>query len=150
MFARPIFFLILNHNLIGRRSHLCGYDLNLTYPQTSRFPTLNVKFATDPNSPFHPSQGLTNMDLSRSLRKVVAQHWVEKNTSPPANLDKRELEVVEKRRMEIKRDLTGRPNNTIDPYYGCFLYEFMIDYANNFTFPWSEFPFLSSSSLLTD
>jgi carboxypeptidase D len=38
-----------------------------------------------------------------------------------------------------KRDLSGRANGTIDPYYGCDLYDEMIDYAVNFTIPWSEF-----------
>lgn len=36
-----------------------------------------------------------------------------------------------------KRDLTGRANGTIDPWYGCFLFEELEDYALNFTFPWS-------------
>jgi carboxypeptidase D len=32
-----------------------------------------------------------------------------------------------------------RANGTIDPFYGCLLDE-LIDYAVNFTFPWSMFP----------
>ena len=37
-----------------------------------------------------------------------------------------------------KRDLTNRTNGTIDPYYQCDLYDEMIDYALNFSLPWSE------------
>lgn len=37
----------------------------------------------------------------------------------------------------MKRDLAGRANGTIDPWYGCFLYDAMIEYALNFTYPWS-------------
>jgi carboxypeptidase D len=35
-----------------------------------------------------------------------------------------------------KRDLAGRANGTIDPWYGCDVYDEMYDYAVNFTFPW--------------
>lgn len=41
-----------------------------------------------------------------------------------------------------KRDLTGRPNGTIDPFYLCDLYSEMVAYAVNFTFPWCTFPSL--------
>ena len=34
------------------------------------------------------------------------------------------------------RSLADRANGTIDPWYGCDLYDEMIDYAVNFTFPW--------------
>ena len=37
-----------------------------------------------------------------------------------------------------KRDLSGRANGTIDPFYGCFLLDELIDYAVNFTFPWCK------------
>lgn len=39
----------------------------------------------------------------------------------------------------LKRDLTGRPNGTLDPFYGCDTYDEMIDYALNFSAPWGEF-----------
>jgi carboxypeptidase D len=35
-----------------------------------------------------------------------------------------------------RRDLAGRANGTIDPWYGCDVYSEMLDYAINFTFPW--------------
>ena len=38
-----------------------------------------------------------------------------------------------------KRDLSGRANGTIDPWYGCFIYDEMIDYALNYTYPWGRF-----------
>ena len=37
-----------------------------------------------------------------------------------------------------KRDLSGRANGTIDEWYECYLYDEMMDYAINFTFPWSK------------
>ena len=41
-----------------------------------------------------------------------------------------------------KRDLTGRANGTIDPFYGCSLMDEVYDYALNFSFPWSTRIFL--------
>ena len=35
------------------------------------------------------------------------------------------------------RDLTGRPNGTIDPFYGCDLLGEAALYALNFSIPWS-------------
>ena len=47
-----------------------------------------------------------------------------------------------------KRDLSGRANGTIDPWYGCDLYDEMIDYALNFSLPWSTFQVLFRSCVL--
>ncbi|KAJ7453029.1 Alpha/Beta hydrolase protein [Mycena galericulata] len=40
-------------------------------------------------------------------------------------------------RQQWKRDLAGRPNGTLDPWYGCFIWDEMYDYALNFSFPWT-------------
>ena len=41
-------------------------------------------------------------------------------------------------KQAAKRDLSLRANGTIDPWYGCFLFDEMVDYALNYTWPWSE------------
>ena len=46
----------------------------------------------------------------------------------------------EAKRTQWKRSLVGRPNGTLDPWYGCYLFDEMWDYALNFTFPWSTSP----------
>ena len=59
------------------------------------------------------------------------------------NLDTKRSDALERReeaRAQWKRDLTGRPNGTVDPWYGCDVWEEMWDYAFNSTFPWSEYP----------
>ena len=111
------------------RTHLCGYDLNLTYPQNGHFPTLNT--------PLFPE----NIELgqaveSRSRRK----NFVSRMASVIAQLETRGDKAFKQARSEgiWRRDLTGRANGTIDPWYDCFLFDEMVDYALNFTFPWSE------------
>ena len=47
-----------------------------------------------------------------------------------------------------KRDLSGRANGTIDPWYACFLALELRDYALNFSLPWSAFPFSFSFFLI--
>ncbi|KAM5545884.1 hypothetical protein V8D89_000010 [Ganoderma adspersum] len=39
---------------------------------------------------------------------------------------------------EWKRGLTNRANGTLDPWYGCNLFDEMWDYAFNFTYPWKN------------
>lgn len=38
----------------------------------------------------------------------------------------------------LKLHLNGRPNNTVDPYYGCYIWDELTDFALNYTYPWSE------------
>ena len=40
------------------------------------------------------------------------------------------------KRLQRKRDLSGRANGTLDPWYGCDVFDEMWEYAVNFTFPW--------------
>ncbi|PSR71877.1 hypothetical protein PHLCEN_2v12221 [Hermanssonia centrifuga] len=111
------------------QSHLCGYDLNLTYPQRGHFPTLNPQLPT-----------FTNSD--RAFKKSIVKEALKVDAQfARSNLKARGLELGSERlekRDQWKRELTGRPNGTIDPYYGCDLYDEMIDYALNFSLPWSE------------
>lgn len=56
------------------------------------------------------------------------------------------FERREENRREWKRDLSGRANGTIDPNYGCFLLDELIDYAVNFTFPWCKYRWLKENA----
>ncbi|KAK7018465.1 Alpha/beta-hydrolase [Favolaschia claudopus] len=106
------------------QTHLCGYDLNLTYPQNGHFPPLN-----DPS--FGSDFAIASARLSRkAFTKQIAR-------LSKANLSKRHSESQLAKRETWKRDLAGRPSGTIDPWYGCFLYFELMDYAVNFTFPWN-------------
>ena len=57
-----------------------------------------------------------------------------------AKLSKRDVTLLKHERIRAReawmRSLADRANGTIDPWYGCGLYDEMIDYAVNFTFPW--------------
>ncbi|KAJ6537847.1 alpha/beta-hydrolase [Mycena capillaripes] len=119
------------------QTHLCGFDLNLTYPQSGHFPTLNL---VGPTSNSVLSQSLFNPteDRARTLHASVSSRFAEVHGRDA--LSKRS-DLHQRRKAENqqwKRDLSGRANGTIDPFYGCFLLDELIDYAVNFTFPWSN------------
>lgn len=110
---------------LSARWHLCGYDLNLTYPQDGHFPSLN------PQLP----QGATKSKVTtkQALFAEARARYATLTAESPASLKKRSEEWLKE-----KRDLSGRANGTIDSWYGCLIYEEMIDYALNFSVPWSE------------
>ncbi|KAI0822442.1 alpha/beta-hydrolase [Trametes gibbosa] len=111
--------------------HLCGFDLNLTYPQVGTFPTLNLtsglRATLDASSSYSR--------VSTSLKDAIVAEYAERGrTASESDSVAEHL----RRRMEWKRDLSGRANGTIDPWYGCDVFDEMRDYALNFTFPWSN------------
>ena len=101
--------------------------MNLTYPQNGTIPTL----AEQPPTDHAAIQYLNERALARSgvWKKTLVQEAFKQRESDDRQNMKRE---------QWKRDLSGRPNGSIDPWYGCFLFQEMIDYAINFTFPWSK------------
>ncbi|KAJ7479835.1 alpha/beta-hydrolase [Mycena latifolia] len=115
-------------NYFKTQEHLCGYDLNFTYPQKGHFPTLR-----DPSS--GSSTQLAGKARSLSLNALAAHN---SRLSQVSGSDKRELTRREEQRQAWKRDLAGRPNGTLDPFYGCFIYFELHDYATNFSFPWNQ------------
>ena len=102
------------------RNHLCGFDLNFTYPQTGgHFPTLELPPVAD------------------SARAASSGQRYRKH------LSKSSLKALTKAADKAKRDgsLNRRAitlNGTIDPWYGCDLWSMMYEYAGDFSMPWSE------------
>ncbi|EIW58496.1 alpha/beta-hydrolase [Trametes versicolor FP-101664 SS1] len=130
------------------QEHLCGYDLNLTYPQDGHFPTLQliepsnptrtIEYARANSKPF--MKALTRLALGKSAHSVRA---IEERARLPRAETIAELVAPLQRRAEEhtgnqKRDLSLRANGTIDPWYGCFLFDEMVEYTINYTAPWSS------------
>ncbi|KAI0083861.1 Alpha/Beta hydrolase protein [Irpex rosettiformis] len=130
------------------QNHLCGYDFNLTYPQQGKFPPVH--------EPLRPTEGfraaaLINQPsalLKKRFRALV--HAVEapevgivKRDSIPTHAEmeardhRRRAWLARKNEQLHRRDLRGRANGTIDPWYGCFLTSELQDYALNFSMPWN-------------
>ena len=123
------------HCHVGR-THLCGLDLNLTYPQKGIIPSVPPPQTglARPNK----IEALTSRRPSRLVKHLVkALANDNAGNKKRDHLTTRELEVRESRRREWKRDLSGRANGTINPAYGCFLSDELEDYALNFSIPWS-------------
>lgn len=116
------------------RSHLCGYDLNLTYPQDGHFPTLELG---DTGSFTRKQRALKKTLIKDALRTdaLLARRTLEKRQLWAAGKPTRDVPES----SISRRDLTNRANGSIDPFYGCDLYDELIDYALNFSLPWSTF-----------
>ncbi|KAI0372398.1 alpha/beta-hydrolase [Pilatotrama ljubarskyi] len=120
-------------NYFREQHHLCGFDLNLIYPQNGTFPTLN------------PVKGLrqtlgsagANSQTVTSWKDAMVADYLARRRSGPVSADLGTCERLQ-RREDWKRDLSGRANGTIDPWYGCDVFDEMRDYALNFTFPWTN------------
>ncbi|KAF5358649.1 hypothetical protein D9758_007744 [Tetrapyrgos nigripes] len=145
--------------------HLCGYDVNLTYPQQGIIPSLLDPFMTTSVQNSLAIQQRFHSGFQKGATLSFANRLATPSSRRKRSLDPRERgmdllltrlhermferglhrletreakEIREVKREEWKRDLSGRANGTLDPFYGCFLFEEMVDYALNFTFPWNE------------
>jgi carboxypeptidase D len=115
--------------------HLCGYDVNVTYPQTGgTFPTLQIYFPQQTETPIR-ERWLSRQSIVTKSSFVSALK--DRYAQLTGAIDKREERAA--RATQWKRDLAGRGNGTIDTWYYCDLFDELSDYAVNFTFPWSEF-----------
>ncbi|KAH0834753.1 Alpha/Beta hydrolase protein [Lanmaoa asiatica] len=113
------------------QSALCGYNLTLQYPQPEHFPTLRAQL------PFLSSGSSGTYDTRFTLKQLM--HEVQDRFVTRLKVrDGSPLEHGQRlHARDWKRNLAGRANGTIDPWYQCDVYSEMIDYAVNFTFPWS-------------
>ncbi|OJT10630.1 Carboxypeptidase sxa2 [Trametes pubescens] len=118
-------------NYFKEQHHLCGYDLNITYPQNGTFPTLN--FTSGQQAALNRAESHTTR-TARSWKDIIANELAKRQRIPGESADI----TRSAKRSEWKRDLSGRPNGTIDTWYGCDIFGEMTDYAVNFTFPWTN------------
>ncbi|KAI0079396.1 alpha/beta-hydrolase [Panus rudis PR-1116 ss-1] len=120
------------YNYFKEQTHLCGYDLNLTYPPSGKYPTLKTVNAGI-------AWGAEFVQDKRLLTKNGLRSKFLSHLATVSSTEQEKSDTLKKRDEWIKekRDLTGRANGTIDPWYGCFLYEEMVEYALNFSAPWN-------------
>ncbi|KAF9454245.1 alpha/beta-hydrolase [Macrolepiota fuliginosa MF-IS2] len=105
------------------QSELCHYDVNLTYPQSGILPSIPLIEPTQRDLPFMATQ-LKHQNFMTELYRRAAEK--------ESQFDKRDLV-----RRNASEFLDGRSFDQIDPWYGCILLWMYIDYAVNYTFPWS-------------
>ncbi|KAG1721432.1 Alpha/Beta hydrolase protein [Suillus paluster] len=111
---------------------LCGYNLTLEYPQNGHFPTLTYTSGADPNTSGMSASGRYRARQGQFSKKLFLAKMEQKYNT---RLAKRSTSLSKRERLRA-RDLAVQ-NGTIDTWYGCDVYDEMLDYAINFTFPWS-------------
>ncbi|KAJ3868604.1 alpha/beta-hydrolase [Lentinula novae-zelandiae] len=114
------------YDYIREQNHLCGYDLNLTYPQLGgKFPSIEVKYG---------SIGDRVSGLSRRDSNLIGANMPPKKFNSPWS----------KRAKPQPRGQSDSPgfNTTltekINDYYGCDIRDMVFEYTLNYTYPWSE------------
>lgn len=126
--------MVLFHALPCHRSHICGYDLNLTYPQNGHFPSL----ANVPLNSEVMKERTRKTALLRNLLKADAQlarrTLLKRNVVSSVDPDP----VLTERKAQWKRDLVERSSG-LDSTYECDLWDELLAYALEFSFPWGEF-----------
>lgn len=117
----------------------------MTYPENGHFPTLPILLPTDPSSYLLSDSRSTLLEYSSRFKKSNFKRTLDEKLDA-LNAEHAVPSVSKKGKLKDrrkagskKRDLSGRANGTIDPYYGCYLFDEMTDYAVNFSFPWSEY-----------
>ncbi|KAJ7307024.1 Alpha/Beta hydrolase protein [Mycena albidolilacea] len=118
------------YNYFKEQEHLCGYDINLTYPQNGIIPSVGFIDARDRDVPFQLEKTMAKYKYKYAKRGLVGE--VKRRY---AELEVTERELIARRRE--KRDLRLRANGTLDPWYGCALLPEFIDYALNYSAPWN-------------
>ena len=122
------------------RSHLCGYELELKYPQQGHFPTIR---------PPIPSTSTPVDTKARAVRRTQFNEAIRSNVFPGRDRASEggfSIRPPLRTQKARGRDLWGRPEGTIDTTYGCNLYDEMIDYALNFSIPWRRCLLLAAPS----
>ena len=99
------YWCFLAHQVSFHRSHLCGYDLNLTYPQKGLLPDVKLIAPTQRQVPF----ALSTLSRKSSFFKELFR----RSQSADQSLTRRDRE---ERKNAWKRDLSLRENGTIDPW----------------------------------
>ena len=100
------------------RMHLCNYDLNFTYPQGAKFPTVDIFFPSDASNSARVvdlKSGRLQTRLSKNLLMATENAVLSARAKGEDRLS---------RRAELNASAG------IDPVYGCDLWGWTVDYAN--------------------
>jgi carboxypeptidase D len=108
---------------------LCGYNLNLTYPQAGGyFPVLKNGFEDAALAEFKSRREMLGrfQSLVKQISTTKAQAQIPRQLFPPASY------ALDRRALQTRSDVA------LDPYLKCAILSELWLYAVNFTAPWSK------------
>jgi carboxypeptidase D len=111
------------------KSHLCGYDLNLTYPQTGgHFPVLKNGFEDQELADIESRRDMLGrfQSLVKHISMTKAQAQSPRKSFPPAS-------YTQRRTLETRSDVV------LDPDAKCAILSELWSYTESYVAPWSEF-----------
>lgn len=127
-------------NYFKDQEHLCGYDLNLTYPATAPMQTLQDPFntvSTASAAVLSQQRKAYRQYFKSGFKALIANASIEGNVTVKRDRLLREAET--RRSMApIKRSPTRLGElRVLNGQFGCFLWSEMIQYAMASSFPWN-------------
>ncbi|RDX43775.1 alpha/beta-hydrolase [Lentinus brumalis] len=109
---------------LREQEHLCGYDLNLTYPQVGgTFPSLSIGPPPGGSLKTRKDTLKRRHSVGRLIRTVAES--LDERTAPSSSIRKREF-------------VPPTSNGTINPIYGCDLFDEALHYALDNVQPWTD------------
>jgi carboxypeptidase D len=121
------------YNHFKSQAHLCGYDLNLTYPSDLSTPLPNLALV-EPRD--RTLMELLQARLMKSQALTRRSAFSKREDEETTDADREEKRVQWKRDNIVARAASD-VSEDLSPWYGCFLFDELLDYALNFTFPWN-------------
>jgi hypothetical protein len=119
-------FSITMYEEFVAKSHLCGYDLKLTYPQTGgHFPVLKNGLEDRKYAEIESRQDM--LGRFQSLVKHISMTKAQARRSFPSA-----SYVFEHRALQ------ARPDVTLDPHHQCAILNELLYYVRDYVAPWSE------------
>jgi carboxypeptidase D len=122
--------------------NLCGYNLTLSYPSSSPYPTLRAtghlsKDSGDDTSDDDDdddSDDIETNDTAKRVRRLLELYDIQSRNA----IEVRGRGYVKRATNATVAPPPLSPTGVIDPDYQCHVLEHLEHYAQNFTVPWSK------------
>jgi hypothetical protein len=114
----------------------------LSYPQPTPLPSMKITNLGDPN---RKSSALTTEGSEKDAHGKRSILAAVKAGSANGRASRR----ASRHDPPLRRSSVLRPTGVIDAWYGCDLFDEVVDYALNYTWPWSAFKFHNNNYLPT-
>ncbi|KAJ6524154.1 Alpha/Beta hydrolase protein [Mycena capillaripes] len=129
------------YDYLREQTHICKFDLNLTYPQTGgKLPYTRIKKGLlDHRLPQPTRRRRVGADAGVAVREEddFMQELHERWRAMPEAHRRRAPEERELARRAWMRETFGE--GAMNPFWGCDLRDTAMVYALNFTYPWSAY-----------
>ena len=117
--------------------NLCGYNLTLSYPSPSDYPTLRRWSELTQNLSMYAPK---NLDAISRIKRLVSLYKIQDEDAVDGAVFLDGKKFVKRQDVDPVTPPGLSPTGVIDSWYGCRVVESLEDYATNYTVPWGRLP----------